>query len=58
MIKLDRDYIDNLNKEIRRNEWLRMIYSFLNNKKRVNSTKETILELENKLILAKLKQAK
>ena len=52
-----KEYINKLNREIRRREFLNMAYSFLNNQKRVNENKKKLYELENKLILEKLKNA-
>lgn len=57
MQKNSREYIDQLNKEIRRREFLNIAYSFLNNEKRVKENKNKLMELENKLILEKLKNA-
>ena len=52
-----KEYINKLNREIRRREFLNMAYSFLNNQKRVNENKKKLYDLENKLILEKLKNA-
>jgi len=57
MKRNSKEYINKLNREIRRREFLNMAYSFLNNQKRVNENKKKLYELENKLILEKLKNA-
>lgn len=57
MQKSSKEYIVQLNREIRRREFLNVAYSFLNNQKRVKENKNKLLELENKLILEKLKNA-
>jgi len=56
MQRNSKEYIDQLNKQIRRRELLNVAYSFLN-KKRVKENKNKLMELENKLILEKLKNA-
>ncbi|MCK9470844.1 MAG: hypothetical protein WC006_02695 [Bacilli bacterium] len=57
MQRNSKEYIEQLNKEIRRREFLKAAYSFLNNEKRVKENKNKLLELENKLILEKLRNA-
>lgn len=57
MKRNSKEYINKLNREIRRREFLNTAYSFLNNQKRVNENKKKLYELENKLILEKLKNA-
>jgi len=57
MKRNSKEYINKLNREIRHREFLNMAYSFLNNQKRVNENKKKLYELENKLILEKLKNA-
>lgn len=57
MNKASKEYIDQINREIRKREFLNVAYSFLNDQKRVNENKKKLFELENKLILEKLKNA-
>jgi len=52
-----KEYINQLSKEIKKREFLNLAYSFLNNQKLINENKKKLLELENKLILEKLKNA-
>ena len=57
MQRNSKDYINQLNKEIKKREFLNLAYSFLNNKKRIKDNKSKLLDLENKLILEKLKNS-
>ena len=50
-------FIEELNKEIRKREFYNTAFSFLNSKERRKRNKLKLHELENKLILEKLKNA-
>lgn len=57
MEKNKKDIIKDLNRQIKKHEWLELAYSFLNNHKRAEENKNIKIKLENDLILIKLKNA-
>ncbi len=57
MQRNSKEYINSLNKEIRKREFLNTAYSFINSKRRISENRRKLRELENKLILEKLRNA-